>query len=175
VLLAQMVGLPRLGWTAVGLIVAAVLVAGLIGLLTAAPLSSGHTLDARALYAMSPGDFERFVASVFAASGYTARVMGGSGDGGVDVRVWRDGWCGVVQCKRYRPDRLIGPAIIRELVGTRSHERARFAWLATTASLSPAARLLAEDEGVMVLDAQALTARRGGIAARRPSRWRLPF
>jgi hypothetical protein len=155
VLLARMLGARWSGWTAATLVVAAALVC-LIWLLFATPLVGRPGLHADALYAMTPAEFERHVASVFARSGYVVRVVGGSGDGGVDVRVWRNGSRGVVQCKRYRPDRLLGPAVVRELVGTRTHERARYAWLATTAPLSPAARRLAEEEGVRVLDARAL-------------------
>lgn len=167
VLLAQMAGLltPRRALPtllAAGLLLCLLC---LIGLLVTSPLGGVRAWDAAALYAMTPAAFERHVAALFAASGYAVRVVGGAGDGGVDVRVWRDGWSGVVQCKRYRPDRALGPAAVRELVGTRAHERARVAWLATTARLSPAARRLAEEEGVVVLDAPALAA-----CARRPGR-----
>jgi HJR/Mrr/RecB family endonuclease len=148
VLLVRMAGLGAAAWVvgAMGLCVCA---CALGGARRIAPIGAQ---DAYKLYALSPAEFERHVAELFAAAGYVAHVVGGSGDGGVDVRVWRDGWCGVVQCKRYRPDRVLGPAVVREIVGTRAHERARYAWLATTAPLSSAARQLAREEGVGVLD-----------------------
>jgi restriction system protein len=148
------------------MLLAAGLLIGLIWLLVAAPASTAHSLDAAALYALTPAGFERYVADVFVSSGYVVRVVGGSGDGGVDVRVWRNGVTGVVQCKRYRPDRALGPAAVRELVGTRTHVRARAAWLATTAPLSPAAARLAVEEGIVILDARTLVAcshRRGRL------------
>jgi hypothetical protein len=166
VLLVQMLGALWSGWT-IAAAVAAGLLLWLVGLLVASPLAASRPLSAAALYALSPADFERFVAELFASAGYLVRVVGGSGDGGVDVRVWRDGRTGVVQCKRYRPDRTLGPAAVRELVGTRAHERASCAWLATTARLSPAAQRLAEDEGVVVLDPPLLMA-----SARRVRPWR---
>lgn len=172
VLLAHMIGVPPTAWTA-ATIAAGGLLLSLTALLATSRLGAGRALDAEALYRLTPAEFERYVANVFAASGYAVRVVGGSGDGGVDVRVWRDGWSGIVQCKRYRPDRTLGPAAVRELIGTRSHERARHAWLATTATLSPAARSLARDEGVVVLDARALSARIHGGAWRPARAWQL--
>jgi restriction system protein len=158
-----MAGLTAAAW-AVG---AAGLCLCLLGLLALRWRMRRRELDVDALYALSPAEFERYVAGLFAAAGYETRVVGGSGDGGVDVRVWRDGWTGVVQCKRYRPDRLLSPAAVRELVGTRAHERVRCAWLATTAPLSPAARQLAAEEGIGVLDASLLTSYGRQIHARR--------
>ena len=163
ILLAQMVGLTAAGWAAVAV---AGLCLCLCGLMVPWWRNSVRAVGVDALYTLSPAEFEHYVAGVFAASGYSSSVVGGSGDGGVDVRVWRDGRCGVVQCKRYRPDRTLGPAAVRELVGTRAHERAHMAWLATTASLSPAALQLALDEGVGVLDARVLVAHSGWAGRR---------
>jgi hypothetical protein len=165
VLLAQMLGARWSGWT-IAAAVAAGLLVSLVAMLVVSPFPASPALSTAALYALSPAEFERFVAELFASAGYVVRVVGGSGDGGVDVRVWRDGWTGVIQCKRYRPDRTLGPAAVRELVGTRAHERASFAWLATTARLSPAAQRLAEDEGVVVLDPPVLLS-----SARRVRPW----
>lgn len=155
VLFARMIGLQASRAAPTALLTIG-LIMGTMALLVATPIRPARSLDAATLYAMSPARFERYVAHLFATSGYAVRLVGGSGDGGVDVRVWRDGTAGVVQCKRYRPDRSLGPAAVRELVGTRTHERVRIAWLATTAPLSPAAQLLADEEGIIVLDAQAL-------------------
>ena len=166
VLLTQMAGALTSRWTLAAVVTVGILL-GVGALLVASPVGPSRAMDVAALYSMSPVAFERHVAARFAAAGYTVRHVGGSGDGGVDVRVWRDGWTGVVQCKRYRADRTLGPAAVRELVGTRAHERAHVAWLATTAPLSAAARRLAEEEGIVILDADALAG-----SAQQPWRWR---
>ena len=51
---------------------------------------------------------------------------------------------------------LFGPAIIRELLGARSHERAAAARHATTGRLTTGARHLAVSEGIVVLDTAVL-------------------
>jgi HJR/Mrr/RecB family endonuclease len=135
------------------------------------PGARRQAYSAAALHALSPAEFERRVAELFARAGFQARVAGASGDGGVDVRVWRDGRRGVVQCKRYRPDLPVGPAVVRELVGVRAHERADTAWLATTGRLTDGARRLAAAEGIVVLDAAALQAWETSLSWRWPRWW----
>lgn len=115
-----------------------------------------HVLSVDALHSMSPAAFERYVAELFLQAGYQVEHVGASGDGGVDVRVWRDGRYGVVQCKRYDTGRAIGPATIRELVGARTHEQAGVAWIATTGRVTAGARQLAAEEQIGVLDAASL-------------------
>lgn len=58
-----------------------------------------------AFYALSPGRFEQAIAELASEDDDTAQatVVGGSGDGGMDVRVKRkDGTDVLVQCKRYK-------------------------------------------------------------------------
>jgi len=112
-----------------------------------------------ALGTLTPADFERHVAARFRQRGYRVEHVGGRGDDGVDVRVWRAGRRGIVQCKRYGTAHPIGPGVIRELVGTRALQRADMAWLATTGRVTPAARRLAAAEHIGVLDADAVIAR----------------
>jgi Restriction endonuclease len=120
-----------------------------------------------ALLEMSPAAFEQHVAALFARAGFEAQRVGASGDGGVDIRVRRGGRGGIVQCKRYRADRTIGPATIRELVGARAHERADMAWLATTGRITEGAQQLAAQEGVALLDAAVLAAWEARLHSRR--------
>ncbi len=121
-------------------------------------VATHRVLDANALRQLTPVAFERHVADLFSRAGYQVRRVGASGDGGVDVRVWHHGRRGIVQCKRYRLDRTVGPATIRELVGARSHEAAHIACLATTGRITEGARRLADDEHVIVLDTHDLVA-----------------
>ncbi len=60
--------------------------------------------------------FEHEVASVFRNKGYNAVVTKGSGDGGVDIVLNRNGEKIAVQCKAH--SKPVGPAVIRDLYGT---------------------------------------------------------
>lgn len=59
--------------------------------------------------------FEQEVAKVFRMYGYKATVTKGSGDGGVDIILKKDGYCGIVQCKHYQNP--VPPEPIRALWG----------------------------------------------------------
>lgn len=107
------------------------------------------------LYALSPSDFERYVAGLFRKKGYKVRVRGRSGDHGVDLEILRpDGRRAIVQCKRYR--NTIGPDIVRELLGTMIHEQVHHAFLVTTADISPAAREWAQTKPMTLIDGPTL-------------------
>ena len=59
--------------------------------------------------------FEQEVAKLFILQGYKATVTRGSGDGGVDIIIERDGYRGIIQCKHYRNP--VPPEPIRALWG----------------------------------------------------------
>lgn len=107
------------------------------------------------LYALSPRDFEHYVAALFERHGYQVELRGRAGDLGVDLALMRaDGRPAIVQCKRYR--HAIGPDIVRELFGTMVHERAVHGFLVTTAEISDAARAWAADKPITLIDGHAL-------------------
>lgn len=113
------------------------------------------SVTAEDLYALSPGAFERYVASLFRKKGYSVTVRGGSGDHGVDLELEQTGnRRAIVQCKRYRNP--IGPDIVRELFGTMIHERVHHAFLVTTADISPSARAWAKNKPMTLIDGQTL-------------------
>jgi hypothetical protein len=128
-----------------------------------------RTADVAALRTLSPAAFERHVSVLFRQAGYQVRHVGASGDGGVDVRVWRAGRAGIVQCKRYHAAHAVGPATVRELIGARVHERADVAWLATTGRVTAGARSLAAAAGIRVLDAEALVTWEARVGTKRAS------
>jgi restriction system protein len=84
--------------------------------------------DARTL---TPPQFEAQVLHLLRDLGW-ARVqwVGGSGDGGVDLRGIYQGQRWIVQCKRSAG--RVAPQYLRDLEGARSHERADRALLVTT-------------------------------------------
>lgn len=59
--------------------------------------------------------FEQEVANVFRINGYNAKVTKGSGDGGVDIILKKDGRTSIVQCKHYQNP--VPPEPIRALWG----------------------------------------------------------
>jgi hypothetical protein len=108
-------------------------------------------LPISALYALSPGEFEQYVASLFSQKGYKVRLRGRSGDHGVDLELMQaNGKRAIVQCKRYQ--RAIGPDVVRELYGTLIHERVAHAFLVTTADISDAARQWAQGKPITLID-----------------------
>lgn len=50
---------------------------------------------------LSHKEFELYVAELFRKLGYKADVVGGAGDGGIDIILERDGKKSYVQCKQY--------------------------------------------------------------------------
>ena len=112
-------------------------------------------LSIESLYALSPSDFEKYVASLFRSKGYRVKVRGRSGDHGVDLEIVRpDQRRAIVQCKRYR--NTIGPDVVRELLGTMIHEQVHHGFLVTTAGISNAAREWAQNKPITLIDGASL-------------------
>jgi len=59
--------------------------------------------------------FEYEVAKVFRLNGFKATVTKGSGDGGVDIILKKDGYCAIVQCKHHQYP--LSPEPVRALWG----------------------------------------------------------
>jgi restriction system protein len=129
------------------------------------------------VYALSPPEFERYVAELFRRKGYRVQIRGRSGDLGVDlVLTRRDGRLAIVQCKRYR--HTLGPDIVRELYGTLMHERAAHAFLVTTADISESARAWASGKSMTLIDGSTMiqiAAAQDGQEVRKRPPLRLPL
>jgi hypothetical protein len=81
---------------------------------------------------LSSAEFEHWVKDRLVELGWQqARVMGGRGDRGVDIRGIYQGKKCIVQCKHYK-GRLVPPNEVRALVGTRNIQRAQRAYLITS-------------------------------------------
>lgn len=61
--------------------------------------------------------FEEEVASIFRCNGYKVEVTKKTGDGGVDLIMYRDGEKTIVQCKHYKA--MVGPVEMRALWGVK--------------------------------------------------------
>lgn len=65
---------------------------------------------------MRPSEFEEFTAKIFRALGYQTQLVGGSGDGGIDIEMTKDGRRHLVQCKKFIT-RKVTPHDVRDFFG----------------------------------------------------------
>lgn len=65
---------------------------------------------------MRPSEFEEFTAKMFRALGYQTQLVGGSGDGGIDIEMTKDGRQHLVQCKKFIT-RKVTPHDVRDFFG----------------------------------------------------------
>lgn len=82
--------------------------------------------------------FEREVGLVFKRMGYRTEVTRGSGDGGVDIIMYKDGLKYIVQCKHYK--RPLGPEAVRSLYGVKEIFKADRLVMVASSGLSPASK-----------------------------------
>lgn len=97
---------------------------------------------------MSPAQYEEHVGYAMQERGFgNVRVMGGTGDFGADVLCTDTGGQKVcVQCKKY--SKPVGVSAVQEVIGARGFYGCQRAIVATTTGFTPAARQLAEKNGV---------------------------
>jgi hypothetical protein len=103
--------------------------------------------DPSLLQQLSPHGFEVLVAELLRDMGYDVFVTPATRDGGRDVLAVFQLPAGphltIVDCKRYSPDRHIGPDIVQRLLWVSDrHDRASHAIIATTSSFTSGARAL---------------------------------
>ncbi len=114
---------------------------------------AGKTLDE--LRALSPKGFEEWVAARFRDLGWSARVIGGQGDHGIDVIADKEGERAVIQCKKF-VDWSVREKTMRDLLGAMHHSGAHCAYLVTTGRLTGPAKAWISDEPIEVWDANYL-------------------
>lgn len=97
---------------------------------------------------MSPTQYEEYVGRVMQERGFgNVQVMGGTGDFGADVLCTDTGGQKVcVQCKKY--SKPVGVSAVQEVIGARGFYGCQRAIVAATTGFTPAARQLAEKNGV---------------------------
>jgi len=83
---------------------------------------------------INPYEFEKEIALLFKKEGYKAFVTKGSGDGGIDIKLEKDGKKGIVQCKRYK--NKVGPGPIRDLYGTMIAGKFEYAFMVCPSGFS---------------------------------------
>jgi len=103
---------------------------------------------------LTPRAFEILLSRVFENQGFTAELGPGSGDGGVDIRLWQRGPLGdvltLVQAKRYAPHRKIELDAVAALRGVMVVEEAPKGMFVTTSAYLPSARRFAARAGNVI-------------------------
>ncbi len=113
------------------------------------------TRSVEALHAMSPREFETFVARVFQAQGFRVWDVPFRGDHGVDLQlITPDGAPAVAQVKRYTD--TVGEPAVRDLYGTMINAGAKRAYLVNTGGFSRHARRWARGKPIELIDGSAL-------------------
>lgn len=114
-----------------------------------ARLAAGKSLQA--LQALSPAEFEEWVAARYRDLGYRVRLTGMGGDHGADLLAERPGEMVIVQCKRYRTT-AVSESMVRDLYGAMHDFGADAACLVTTGRLTRAAEAWVEGKPIAVWD-----------------------
>ena len=97
-------------------------------------------------------DFDRQVAEIYRQQGYGVEEVGGGGaDGGVDLRIQRDGTTAIVQCKRWKTYK-VGVKPIRRLFGVMTAEKRGRAIFITSWVYTDEALRFSESKPVELVD-----------------------
>jgi restriction system protein len=110
----------------------------------------------------SPHEFEREVAWLInTLTEQKAVVTGKSGDGGVDIKVYKGkAFVGIIQCKKYNDRRALSPSHVRELYAVRERFDVPIAYLVTTAYFTDATEREAKELGIKLVDGNELNVMR---------------
>jgi HJR/Mrr/RecB family endonuclease len=126
--------------------------------------------DYARLRELSPAAFEHHVADYMRAAGYErVEVVGGTSDGGVDIRAHDGTRAVLVQCKRYTGKKnKVGVKDVREFLGCltdNGHPRGIFA---TTAAYTAPAEALAASHGIELWDGHEIAHRLAHLRTKDP-------
>ena len=115
--------------------------------------------------ALSWREFEELVAEAYRRDGYRVLENEGAGpDGGVDLRLRRDGALLLVQCKNWR-SRRVGVRVVREVYGVLAAEHAHEAVIVCSGDFTEDARRFASGKPIRLVDGEALLALVQGVGA----------
>lgn len=101
------------------------------------------------LRSLGGDEFEREVASLYTRLGYATSLTSGSGDGGIDIIMHKDGKTIIVQCKAHK--KPAGPHVIRDLYGTLVNSKADAAILASLAGCTSGVREFIKDKPITLI------------------------
>lgn len=101
--------------------------------------------------------FEYYLVELFKQEGYSAIRTSDSGDFGADVILKKDGKKTVVQAKRYRSN--VGIKAVQEVIGALNFYKADEAWVVSNSDYTRAAKKLAKESNVKLVDRSELIER----------------
>ncbi len=106
----------------------------------------------------TPRTFEHEVAWLInVLTEHKAIVIGGAGDGGVDIKVYDDDrLVGIAQCKQYDPRHALAPGHVRELYAAKAQFGVIKAYLVTTTRFTPDTINEAERLNIDLIDGEKL-------------------
>lgn len=106
---------------------------------------------------ISPSNFEKVIGELFTFMGYSVARVGGSGDGGVDLRChnYSTGEKVIVQCKRYSGK--VGVGVIRDFYGTLIHSKSNKGYVVTTNTFTKEAQIWIRDKPIELVDGDKLS------------------
>ena len=114
--------------------------------------------------ALSWRQFEELVAEAYRRDGYRVVETEQPGpDGGVDIRLRKDGALHLVQCKNWR-SRRVGVRVVREIYGVLAAENARQAVVVCSGDFTLDARRFAAGKPIRLVDGVALLALVRGVS-----------
>jgi len=94
--------------------------------------------------------FEREIATLYRRQGFDVEETGASGDGGVDLILWRDETFLIAQCKQHSGP--IAPAVVRDLYGAMISEGADGAILVATSGFTTGTQQFAAGKPIELVD-----------------------
>ncbi|MCX6796456.1 MAG: restriction endonuclease [Candidatus Falkowbacteria bacterium] len=97
--------------------------------------STDYENEEKILYSwkgMPPERFEKEVANIFSRLDYKTELVGGSHDGGIDIKAWKNGDLYIIQCKRYKEGSVVRVEDVRAFNGVRSTSQAKKGFFITT-------------------------------------------
>jgi restriction system protein len=103
------------------------------------------------LGSLTPEGFEEFVAELFEALGYSVERCGGTGDEGADLRVFKAGLRGIVQCK-YHSRGVVGSPELQKFLGSVHHNQSHKGYFVTTRTFTLAAERFAAEHPIELID-----------------------
>lgn len=112
----------------------------------------------RSIRALSWKQFEELVGEAYRRKGYRVvenHTLGA--DGGVDVRLEKDGFMHLVQCKHWKTQK-VGVSTIREMFGLMTAEKAAGVIVITSGNFTQDAKEFARDKPIGLIDGEQLVA-----------------
>src|SRR6185312_2908357 len=145
-----------LAWTLLGICWVAAF-ASFIARRQRGPLLETQT-GLESLRAMNWRQFEMLVGEAFRRQGYRIEETGlGGADGGIDLRLSKNGKSTLVQCKQWRSQR-VDVKIVREMYGLLTHHGADAVKIVAIGDFTPDARQFAQGKPLELIHGEALLA-----------------